>query len=75
MFWDEKTETLDRKKMTVLQTERLQDLVRRVYEAVPFYQKFFAERGVKPEAVKTIEDLRLLPFMTKRNVLRSAGTF
>ncbi len=68
MFWDKKTETLDRKQMTSIQTERLQDLAQRVCAAVPFYQEFFSKGGVKPEGIKSIEDLQRLPFLSKHNL-------
>ncbi|MGA1874801.1 MAG: phenylacetate--CoA ligase family protein [bacterium] len=59
---------MERKKMASLQTERLRELVQRVHAAVPFYQKRFAETGVKPKDIKSIEDLKLLPFMTKQDL-------
>jgi len=67
-FWDEKIECMDRKSMEALQTERLRDLVKRVYATVPFHQRRFAEHGVRPEDIKSLKDLARLPFMTKQDL-------
>jgi len=67
-FWDEKIECMDRKSMEALQTERLRDLVKRVYATVPFHQRRFAEHGVRPDDIKSLKDLARLPFMTKQDL-------
>jgi phenylacetate-CoA ligase len=64
MFWDRESETLARPTLEKLQLERLQDTVRRLAERVPFYQQKFAELGVKPGDVQSLEDIRKLPFTT-----------
>ena len=45
MYWDQKSETLDRAALERLQLERLQETVRRVAAHVPFYRLKFAELG------------------------------
>ncbi len=52
-------------QMQELQLERLKELVKRVYEKVPFYKQKFDEKGVKPEDIKTLSDISKLPFTTK----------
>jgi phenylacetate-CoA ligase len=64
MIWSE-YEKLNRKQYEELQLERLKRTVERVYESVPFYRKKFDEIGVKPHHIKTLKDIRLLPFTTK----------
>ncbi|ADQ04844.1 Phenylacetate--CoA ligase [Caldicellulosiruptor owensensis OL] len=64
MIWSE-YEKLNRKQYEELQLERLKRTVERVYENVPFYRKKFDEIGVKPHHIKTLRDIRLLPFTTK----------
>ncbi|PDM40984.1 phenylacetate--CoA ligase [Parageobacillus yumthangensis] len=61
-------ETASRKEMGVLQLERLQQTVKRVYEHVPFYRKKFDEIGVKPDHIRTLDDLKKLPFTTKKDL-------
>lgn len=64
MIWSE-YEKLNRKQYEELQLERLKRTVERVYENVPFYRKKFDEIGLKPHHIKTLKDIRLLPFTTK----------
>ncbi len=47
------------------QLERLQDTVRRVYEAVPYYKQSFDAAGVHPDDIRTLADLAKLPFTDK----------
>ncbi len=47
------------------QLERLQETVRRVYAAVPHYQKAFDAAGVHPDDIRSLEDLGKLPFTDK----------
>jgi len=56
MIWS-KEETFPRHKLTELQTTRLQDTVARVYAHVPFYQKKFAELGITPSDITSIDDI------------------
>jgi phenylacetate-CoA ligase len=62
MFWDKKIETLDRVALERLQLKRLQETVQRVAADVPFYRLKFAELGLKPEDIRSLADLRRLPF-------------
>ena len=41
MIWNQAMETMPRPEIEKLQSERLQQLVRRVYERVPFYKQKF----------------------------------
>ena len=64
MFWDQVTETLARPTLEQLQLKRLQDTLQRVAQRVPFYQQRFTELGVTPAAIKSLADVRRLPFTT-----------
>jgi len=68
MFWDQKIETLDRAALERLQLQRLQDTVQRVAARVPFYQQKFAELGVKPDDIRSLANLRRLPFTTSADL-------
>ena len=46
------------------QDKRVRKLVKRAYE-IPFYRKRFDEAGVKPEDIRTGDDLSKLPLLTK----------
>ncbi len=61
-------ETAARWELEALQLERLRVTAERVYARVPFYRQRFEECGVKPEDIRTLEDVRKLPFTTKRDL-------
>ncbi|KAF0995354.1 phenylacetate--CoA ligase PaaK [Geobacillus sp. TFV-3] len=61
-------ETAARSELEALQLKRLRATAERVYEQVPFYRQRFDERGVKPDDIRTLEDVRKLPFTTKRDL-------
>ena len=65
MLFDEEFETLPREVLEALQVKRLAATADRVYATVPFYRKKFDERGIKPSDIKSLKDLRRLPFTTK----------
>ncbi|MCL2337837.1 MAG: phenylacetate--CoA ligase [Firmicutes bacterium] len=62
---DPKIECMPVEDLKKLQLQRLKDLVERVYIQSPFYRRKFNEHGVKPEDIKTLDDLRRLPFTVK----------
>jgi len=64
MFWDQESETLTRPTLEQLQLKRLQDTVQRVAQRVPIYQGKFKEMGVTPADIKSLDDVRRLPFTT-----------
>ena len=51
-------------KVMTVQNRRVQELVKRAYE-IPFYRERFDRAGVKPEEIKTGDDLTRLPVLTK----------
>lgn len=63
-----KEETLSRAEMEKIQLERLQETVKRVYEKVLPYRKKMDEVGIKPEDIKSLNDLSKLPFVTKQDL-------
>src|SRR5512135_2065712 len=65
MIWDEELETLPREALEALQLKRLVATAERVYATVPFYKRKFDESGVKPSDIKSLKDLRRLPFTNK----------
>lgn len=61
-------ETAPREEIAALQCYRLIRLVRRVYENVPFYRKKLDEMGIQPGDIRTLDDLRRLPFTYKQDL-------
>jgi phenylacetate-CoA ligase len=58
-------ETWDRERLEALQLERLQKTADRLYGNVPFYKKKLDEVGFEPGDLKSLEDVKKLPFTTK----------
>jgi len=65
MIYNEEFETMPREALEAIQVRRLQATAARVYNTVPFYRKRFDEVGVKPDHIRTLDDLRKLPFTYK----------
>ncbi|MGC8720525.1 MAG: phenylacetate--CoA ligase PaaK [Thermodesulforhabdaceae bacterium] len=68
MIYNMEFETLPREALEAIQLRRLKQTVERVYATVPFYRKQFDKAGVKPDDIKTLDDLRRLPFTTKQDL-------
>ncbi|OQB15758.1 MAG: Phenylacetate-coenzyme A ligase [Firmicutes bacterium ADurb.Bin193] len=64
-MWNKEIETMSRKDMQALQLRRLQATVKRVYNKVPFYRKKLDEAGITPDSIKTLEDIKKIPFTVK----------
>ncbi|MTI85445.1 MAG: phenylacetate--CoA ligase [Firmicutes bacterium] len=67
-YWDEKHETMSRQDIEQLQLSRLQETVNKVNKTVPFYQKAFKEKGIEPGDIKSLDDLKHLPFTSKQDL-------
>ena len=64
-YYQPEIETMPLEQLQALQSERLVEQVKFVYENVEFYRNKMDEAGLKPEDIKGIEDLHKLPFITK----------
>lgn len=69
MRWEQ--DTMEREALEALQLKRLKDVVKRVYERVPFYRNALDERGFKPSDVTSLDDLTKLPITNKEALRRS----
>lgn len=66
-YFNPDVETLSRPEIEALQLERLKKTVAHCMNS-PFYQQRFAAAKLKPEDIKTLEDLRRIPFTTKQDL-------
>ena len=66
-YWNPKNETLARGELRQLQLIKLQRTVARAYEQSPFHRRLYDQAKVKPSDIKTLDDLRRLPFMTRED--------
>jgi phenylacetate-CoA ligase len=74
VYYQPDIETMSREDLEALQLERLQALVKRVYQKIPFYKESFDKAGVNPEDIKSLADLTKLPFTVKQD-MRDAYPF
>jgi phenylacetate-CoA ligase len=74
MIWNVAAETMPRPDLAALQLSRLQSLAQRAYGRVPFYRQSFDRAGVRPEQIRTLDDLRRLPW-TRKSDLRDHYPF
>jgi phenylacetate-CoA ligase len=61
-------ETMARDQLAELQLEKLQKIVRHAYENVDHYKKSFAEAGVTPDDLKSLDDFSRFPFTVKTDL-------
>ena len=66
-YFNPEVETMSEDALKALQLERLQHTVRHCMNS-PFYQKKFQELGITPEDIKTLGDVRKLPFTSKEDL-------
>ncbi|MBQ6041945.1 MAG: phenylacetate--CoA ligase [Oscillospiraceae bacterium] len=67
-YWREDIETMPREDMKKLQSERLVKQVQHVYEHVPYYRDLMDKKGVKPDDIRSVDDLYKLPFLSKADL-------
>lgn len=69
LIWNRAVECMPPEEKRMLQLHRLQRTVEYVYHRVPFYKKLFDEHGVKPEDIRSLDDIRRLPFTRKTDLV------
>ncbi len=66
-YWNPKTETLPKERLRALQLHRLQRLVERAWHCSPFHRRLYERAEVRPEQIRSFDDVRRLPFMTRED--------
>jgi phenylacetate-CoA ligase len=67
-IWDPQSECMDRRDLEALQLRRLRETFLRAYTHVPHYRTACEAAGVGPEGIRTLDDLRRLPFLAKQDL-------
>src|SRR5438105_5362282 len=67
-FWSEE-------QVSRYRDQRLRDFVDHCARTVPFYRRRFQEFGISAGDIRTLDDLRHLPIITKQDVQESCGEF
>lgn len=68
MIFNVEMETMPHERMRALQLERLRHAVKRAYDRVPFHRAALDRAGLDPEDIRSLEDIRRLPFMKKSDL-------
>lgn len=67
MFWEKEIETMGREELERLQLKRLKATMRRASRS-PYYGRIFSDANLRADKVKSLADIRNLPFTTKENL-------
>jgi len=67
-YWNRKVETMPAQELKKLQLEELKALVKHCYENSVFYRKKFDGAGLKPESIRSLDDLTKIPFTAKNDL-------
>lgn len=67
-IFNSKYECMSRDELIAHQSAKLREVVKHEYENVPLYRARMDAKGIKPDDIRTIEDLRYLPFIEKTDL-------
>ncbi len=67
-YYQPEIERASRDEIVRIQNEKLVKQIKRVWDVVPYYRKKMEEKGVTPDDIKTVEDIRKLPFLSKADL-------
>ncbi|MEI8325902.1 MAG: phenylacetate--CoA ligase [Betaproteobacteria bacterium] len=67
-YFDAQAETMPREALAALQFERLRSTLRNAYDNVALHRQRMQDAGVVPEEVRTLDDLRRVPFTFKTDL-------
>jgi phenylacetate-CoA ligase len=65
----------DTRELRKIQFKKLKAVIKHAYNYVPHYHKAFSSVGVKPDDIKSFEDLRKLPLVSKQNIQKDYQNF
>ncbi len=67
-YFQKEIETMPPEEIRKLQSHKIVKQVRHVYDNVKYYRDLMDEKGVKPEDIHGVDDIRLLPFLSKQDL-------
>jgi phenylacetate-CoA ligase len=70
-YWRRETETLPREELEKLQLQRFRKQIHYVYERSPMYRRKYDEAGIKPADIRSMDDIRSVPFTVKEELRES----
>ncbi len=67
-YWNEKIETMPTEELKKHQLQKLKEQVNHCYQNCTFYKKKFDSAGIKPEDIRSLNDLKKIPFTVKADL-------
>ncbi|MBQ6369833.1 MAG: phenylacetate--CoA ligase [Parasporobacterium sp.] len=67
-YYQPEIETASYDEIKKIQNEKLVKQVHHVYNNVAYYRNLMDEKGVSPDDIKTVDDIKKLPFLTKADL-------
>ena len=67
-YFQPEIETAPREKILEIQNEKIVKQVRHVWDNVPYYRHLMEEKGVAPDDIKGVDDIKKLPFLSKADL-------
>ena len=67
-YYQKEIETASRDEILAIQNEKIVKQVKHVYDNVAYYRKLMDEKGVRPEDIRSVEDIHKLPFLSKADL-------
>ena len=72
-YWNPKTETMPREDLRRLQAKKLRAMVTRAHDRSPFHRRLLDAAKVRPERLRSLDDLKRLPFTTREAWMECQG--
>ena len=67
-YWNEKIETMPPEELKRHQLKKLKEIAKHCYDNSSFYKKKFDKVGLKPENIRSLDDLKKIPFTVKSDL-------
>ncbi len=65
MYWNPVLETLPREKIRRLQLKKFRKIFQWAYDHSKFHRKLYNDAGIKPDDIRSFEDIRRIPTVEK----------
>ena len=67
-YYQPEIETAPREKILEIQNEKIVRQVKHVWDNVPYYRRLMEEKGLTPEDIRSVDDIKKLPFLSKADL-------
>jgi len=70
-YWNKEMETLPRERLEELQLKRFRERMQYLYDRSPMFRRKYDEARVRPSDIRTLDDIRHVPFVVKEELRES----